>query len=221
MNRSFQLLCWSPVHEVLPLEKDSPQKEVPSKWCRSSHCHRCSHDKRTENKTVGVDLEYRGIGILSVCCKQAVSRTTLTINSYGNVIISHRTHLPSTDKREHHSASASRSLVILLPRCDLISQAQRNALRLTPYPQIAAYLAASLPLHADVEQRVLSEQRFGVQVGGEEVGVSLQCLLGGEALHVGDVHDVGQVVVEVGDLGGDSNLVLPSDTQTTTEQTNM
>mmetsp|Transcript_20455 Transcript_20455/g.48485 ORF Transcript_20455/g.48485 Transcript_20455/m.48485 type:complete len:711 (-) Transcript_20455:783-2915(-) len=102
----------------------------------------------------------------------------------------------------------ARCSLLLLER-DLISEGERDPLRLGSDPDVAAHLAVGPLLDAAVDERVLAEDGLGVEVGREEARLALERRGRREALHVGRLDDVVEELLDVVDVGVDRHLVLP------------
>eukprot|EP00965_Chrysotila_dentata_P085389 2816814-Pleurochrysis_carterae.AAC.1 len=70
----------------------------------------------------------------------------------------------------------------------------------------AAELAVGAALDAHVDEGVLTKDGLGVEIGGEEARVALECRLGRQAAHVGRANHVLQEFLHVGDVGVHRNL---------------
>ena len=104
------------------------------------------------------------------------------------------------------------SLHLLLGEVDLVAHAERHALRLGAYADVAVHGAVRVLerlLDADVGEHVLAEYGLGVEVGGHEAAVAGERLLGRQALHVRRLDDVLEVLVEIANVRVDHHLVLP------------
>ena len=125
-------------------------------------------------------------------------RTLIVPPHYGDVVTD-----PSPSR-------ASQRALALLAQRDFVAQAERDPLRLGPDADVAAQLAVvRLLLDADVDQRVLAEHAFRVQVRRQEPALALQRRARRQAAHVGGRNHMVQERRHVCDGGVHRHLVLP------------
>mmetsp|Transcript_21988 Transcript_21988/g.51126 ORF Transcript_21988/g.51126 Transcript_21988/m.51126 type:complete len:255 (+) Transcript_21988:250-1014(+) len=103
-----------------------------------------------------------------------------------------------------------RSVGTLLLERDLVTERERNPLRLGADADVPHDLAVRLPpLNRHVHERVLAEVGACVQVCGEEPRRAAERGRRSEAAHIGRLDHVREELAHVGDLRVHSHLVLP------------